>query len=60
MKKNYNVIGGAVLNEFTVPDTTNSDKLNEFFKAGWLFGVFVTVRKKNKVFIAKFHYLHAN
>lgn len=58
MKENYNFVGEAILNEFTVPDTTNSSTLNSFFEKGWLLGVFINTEKK--IFVATFTHLLAN
>ena len=58
MKENYNFVGESILNEFEVPDTTNSDTLNAFFEKGWLIGVFVNTEKN--IFVATFTHLLAN
>ena len=58
MEKNYNFVGEPILNEFTVPHTTDSDTLSKLFKEGWLIDVFIDV--KENVFIGKFAHLYAN
>ena len=62
MKPNYNFIGEAILNEFTLQKTTSSDVLDEFSKVGWLSSVFVKRNpdKRKSSFVAYFTNILAN
>lgn len=62
MKKNHNIIGGAILNDFTLQKETSADVLDKFEKIGWLNSVFLipSPEKGKSSFIALFNHLLAN